>query len=159
MDHYTYEEYDWIFKIVLVGDTGVGKSNLLTRFVRNEFNIETKSTLGVEFSSKTLEVNEEGIKVQFWDTAGQERFKSIAISHYRGALGALLVYDITRRETFESCAEWLKEIRGNAHEDVVVTLVGNKTDLNHLRQVSKDEGLELSKKHSLAFIGKDVQRI
>jgi len=87
MDHYTYEEYDWIFKIVLVGDTGVGKSNLLTRFVRNEFNIETKSTLGVEFSSKTLEVNEEGIKVQFWDTAGQERFKSIAISHYRGALG------------------------------------------------------------------------
>ncbi|KAI6673174.1 hypothetical protein NL676_001080 [Syzygium grande] len=101
------EEYDYLFKLVLIGDSGVGKSNLLSRFTRNEFNLESKSTIGVEFANKSLRVDGKVVKAQIWDTAGQERYRAITSAYYRGAVGALLVYDVTRlpQEDGKSFAE------------------------------------------------------
>jgi len=102
------EEYDYLFKIVLIGDSGVGKSNLLSRFAKNEFNLESKTTIGVEFQSKNFNLpNGQVAKTQIWDTAGQERYKAITNAYYRGALGALLIYDVTKTETFEHLEKWL----------------------------------------------------
>lgn len=96
----TPKQPDFNFKIVLLGDSGVGKSNIISRFTKNEFNLESKTTIGVEFATKTLELNGKTIKIQVWDTAGQERYRSMASAYYRGAMGALLVYDITRATSF-----------------------------------------------------------
>ncbi|CAI0437665.1 unnamed protein product [Linum tenue] len=123
------EEYDYLFKIVLIGDSGVGKSNLLSRFTRNEFCLESKSTIGVEFATRTLQVEGRVVKAQIWDTAGQER----------GALGALLVYDVTKPITFENVSRWLKELRDHADANIVIMLIGNKTDLKHLRAVALED--------------------
>ena len=102
------EDYDCLFKVVLIGDSGVGKSNLLSRFTKNEFNLESKATIGVEFATKTVMVEpDKKCKAQIWDTAGQERYRAITSTYYRGALGALLVYDITKPKTFESVERWL----------------------------------------------------
>ena len=102
------DEYDYLFKIVLIGDSGVGKSNLLSRFTKNEFNLESKATIGVEFATKAITLeNGQHVKAQIWDTAGQERYRAITSTYYRGALGALLVYDITRSKSFESVERWL----------------------------------------------------
>lgn len=108
------EQYDMLFKIVLVGDSGVGKTNLLTRFSKNEFSLESKTTIGVEFATKTI-TTESGqvIKAQIWDTAGQDRYRAIASSYYKGAVGALLVYDITKEKSFENVEKWLAELRDN----------------------------------------------
>ena len=110
------EEYDMIFKVVLIGDSGVGKTNILSRYVRDDFSIETKSTVGVEFGSKVLKVNNTSIKIQIWDTAGQERYKSITKAYYKGAKGAFVVYDITRKETFSSVEKWVDELKNNGDE-------------------------------------------
>ncbi|KAG2260242.1 hypothetical protein Bca52824_079536 [Brassica carinata] len=128
------EEYDYLFKLVLIGDSGVGKSNLLSRFTKNEFNLESKSTIGVEFATKTLRVDSKVVKAQIWDTAGQERYRAITSAYYRGAVGALLVYDVTRHSTFENAARWLRELRGHTDPNIVVMLIGNKCDLRHLRE-------------------------
>ena len=97
------DDYDYLFKVVLIGDSGVGKSNLLSRFTRNEFSLESKSTIGVEFATRSIEVDGKTIKAQIWDTAGQERYRAITSAYYRGAVGALLVYDITKQV---SCGPW-----------------------------------------------------
>ena len=107
------DEYDYLFKTVLIGDSAVGKSNLLSRFVQDTFSLDAKSTIGVEFAAKTIETEGKRIKAQIWDTAGQERYRAITNAYYRGALGALLVYDITNHSSFESCEKWLKELREN----------------------------------------------
>jgi len=146
------EEYDYLFKIVLIGDSGVGKSNLLSRFTRNEFNLESKSTIGVEFATKSIQVEGKTIKAQIWDTAGQERYRAITSAYYRGAVGALLVYDISKHSTFENVERWLKELRDHAEANIVVMLVGNKSDLRHLRAVETDEAMAFSEQHNLAFI-------
>ena len=146
------EEYDYLFKVVLIGDSGVGKSNLLSRFTRNEFNLESKSTIGVEFATKSIVAEGKTIKAQIWDTAGQERYRAITSAYYRGAVGALLVYDVTKHGTFENADRWLKELRDHADANIVIMLVGNKSDLKHLRAVSTEEGLAFSEKHNLAFI-------
>ena len=160
------EDYDYLFKLVLIGGLGVGKSNLLSRFTRNEFNFHSMSTIGVEFASQTIEIDGKKIKAQTWDTAGQERYQAITRAYYRGAVGALLVYDITRRPTFESAKGWLKELKEHATSPAVI-LVGNKSDLRHVhspscargcatqteqRAVSTDEGAAFAKKNSLEFI-------
>ena len=129
------EEYDYLFKVVLIGDSGVGKSNLLSRFTRNEFNLESKSTIGVEFATKSINVDGKVVKAQIWDTAGQERYRAITSAYYRGAVGALLVYDISKHITFENVERWLKELRDHAEPNIVVMLVGNKSDLRHRRTV------------------------
>lgn len=101
---------DYLFKIVLIGDSAVGKSNLLARFARDEFYPNSKSTIGVEFQTQKMDINGKEIKAQIWDTAGQERFRAVTSAYYRGAVGALLVYDISRRQTFESVGRWLNEL-------------------------------------------------
>ncbi|KAG2813051.1 hypothetical protein PC129_g13627 [Phytophthora cactorum] len=116
------DEYDYLFKIVLIGDSGVGKSNLLSRFTRNEFNLESKSTIGVEFATKSIVAEGKTIKAQIWDTAGQERYRAITSAYYRGAVGALLVYDITKHGTFENVERWLKELRDHADANTVIML-------------------------------------
>ncbi|CAH0515895.1 unnamed protein product [Peronospora belbahrii] len=146
------DEYDYLFKIVLIGDSGVGKSNLLSRFTRNEFNLESKSTIGVEFATKSIVAEGKTIKAQIWDTAGQERYRAITSAYYRGAVGALLVYDITKHGTFENVERWLKELRDHADVNTVIMLVGNKSDLRHLRAVSTEEAMAFAENNNLAFI-------
>ncbi|KAK4535035.1 hypothetical protein CDCA_CDCA03G1060 [Cyanidium caldarium] len=146
------DEYDYLFKIVLIGDSGVGKSNLLSRFTRNEFNLESKSTIGVEFATRSVQTNGKTIKAQIWDTAGQERYRAITSAYYRGAVGALLVYDIAKRSSFENVERWLKELRDHADQNIVIMLVGNKSDLKHLRAVSTDEGTKYAEARHLSFI-------
>ncbi|GAB2285435.1 Ras- protein Rab11D [Dionaea muscipula] len=146
------EDYDYLFKLVLIGDSGVGKSNLLSRFTRNEFNLESKSTIGVEFATRTLNIDGKVIKAQIWDTAGQERYRAITSAYYRGAVGALLVYDVTRHSTFENAARWLRELREHTDPNIVVMLIGNKSDLRHLVSVQTEEGRAFSENESLFFM-------
>ncbi|MGH0153785.1 UNVERIFIED_CONTAM: hypothetical protein FKN15_057662 [Acipenser sinensis] len=120
------DEYDYLFKIVLIGDSGVGKTNLLSRFTRNEFNLESKSTIGVEFATRSINVEGKTVKAQIWDTAGQERYRAITSAYYRGAVGALLVYDIAKHLTYENGERWLKELRDHADSNIVIMLVGNR---------------------------------
>ncbi|VAI77339.1 hypothetical protein VPH35_124106 [Triticum aestivum] len=146
------DDYDYLFKVVLIGDSGVGKSNLLSRFTRNEFSLESKSTIGVEFATRSLQVDGKVVKAQIWDTAGQERYRAITSAYYRGAVGALLVYDVTRHATFENAERWLKELRDHTDPNIVVMLVGNKSDLRHLVAVPTDEGKAFAERESLYFM-------
>jgi len=140
-----------LFKIVIIGDSGVGKSNLLSRYTRDEFKQESKSTIGVEFATKIFKIDNKTIKAQCWHTAGQERYRSITSAYYRGALGALLVYDITRRATFNNIERWLKELR-ELNDTITITLIGNKSDLNNKRAVTTEEGRLFAEKYHLSFI-------
>lgn len=146
------EEYDYLFKVVLIGDSGVGKSNLLSRFTKNEFNLESKSTIGVEFATKSILVDNKTLKAQIWDTAGQERYRAITSAYYRGAVGALLVYDISKQITFENVERWLKELRDHAEPNIVIMLVGNKSDLRHKRAVTTEHAMAFAEQNNLAFI-------
>jgi len=144
--------YDYLFKVVLIGDSGVGKSNLLSRFTRNEFNLESKSTIGVEFATRSINVDGKTVKAQIWDTAGQERYRAITSAYYRGAVGALLVYDIAKHATYVNVTRWLKELRDHADSNIVIMLVGNKSDLKHLRAVPTEEAKGFSTENGLSFI-------
>mmetsp|Transcript_19194 Transcript_19194/g.38946 ORF Transcript_19194/g.38946 Transcript_19194/m.38946 type:complete len:217 (-) Transcript_19194:241-891(-) len=146
------DEYDYLFKVVLIGDSGVGKSNLLSRFTRNEFNLESKSTIGVEFATRSIPVDGKTVKAQIWDTAGQERYRAITSAYYRGAVGALLVYDIAKHLTFENVDRWLKELRDHADQHIVIMLVGNKSDLRHLRAVPTEDAKGYAQMRNLSFI-------
>ncbi|CAM8966680.1 unnamed protein product [Rhodiola kirilowii] len=146
------QEYDYLFKIVLIGDSGVGKSNILSRFTRNEFCLESNSTIGVEFATRTLQVEGKTVKAQIWDTAGQERYRAITSAYYRGAVGALLVYDITKRQTFDNVQRWLRELRDHADSNIVIMLAGNKSDLSHLRAVNKDDAQHMAEREILSFL-------
>ncbi|KAJ6841720.1 ras-related protein RIC2-like [Iris pallida] len=146
------DDYDYLFKVVLIGDSGVGKSNLLSRFTRNEFSLESKSTIGVEFATRSLSVDSKVIKAQIWDTAGQERYRAITSAYYRGAVGALLVYDVTRHSTFENVERWLKELRDHTDPNIVVMLIGNKCDLRHLIAVPTADGKDFAERESLYFM-------
>lgn len=130
------QEYEYLYKIVLIGDSGVGKTNLLERLAHNRFNTSTRSTIGVEFDTKCFIVDGKKIKAQIWDTAGQERYRAITSAYYRGAVGAIVVYDITRKESFENATnQWIKQLKDNSESGIVISLVGNKTDLSEKRQV------------------------
>lgn len=146
------EDFDYLFKVVLIGDSAVGKSNLLSRFAKNEFSIDSKPTLGVEFACRTIVAENKHIKVQIWDTAGQERYKAITTAYYRGAVGALLVYDITRMNSFENVGRWLEELREHASPDLAVMLVGNKSDLKNLRSVKTEDARGFAERENLQFI-------
>ncbi|GMI75753.1 RAB GTPase homolog A4C, SMALL MOLECULAR WEIGHT G-PROTEIN 1 [Hibiscus trionum] len=146
------QKIDYVFKVVLIGDSAVGKSQLLARFARNEFNLDSKATIGVEFQTKTLLIDHKSIKAQIWDTAGQERYRAVTSAYYRGAVGAMLVYDITKRQTFDHVAKWLEELRGHADKNIVVMLVGNKSDLGSLRAVSMEDAKEFAQQEGLFFM-------
>eukprot|EP00475_Leptophrys_vorax_P012316 TRINITY_DN18747_c0_g1_i1.p1 TRINITY_DN18747_c0_g1~~TRINITY_DN18747_c0_g1_i1.p1 ORF type:complete len:216 (-),score=25.09 TRINITY_DN18747_c0_g1_i1:377-1024(-) len=152
MAHKPDDEYDYLFKVVLIGDSGVGKSNLLSRFTRNEFCLESKSTIGVEFATRSIQVDGKTIKAQIWDTAGQERYRAITSAYYRGAVGALIIYDITKHVTYENVERWLKELRDHADSNIVIMLVGNKSDLRHLRAVVTEDAHAFAEKEGLSFI-------
>ncbi|KAI8567849.1 hypothetical protein RHMOL_Rhmol02G0153700 [Rhododendron molle] len=146
------DDYDYLFKVVLIGDSGVGKSNLLSRFTRNEFSVESKSTIGVEFATRSIHVDDKIVKAQIWDTAGQERYRAITSAYYRGAVGALLVYDVTRHVTFENVERWLKELRAHTDANIVIMLVGNKADLRHLRAVLTEDARAFSERENNYFM-------
>ncbi|PKU60544.1 Ras-related protein RIC2 [Dendrobium catenatum] len=198
------DDYDYLFKVVLIGDSGVGKSNLLSRFTRNEFSLESKSTIGVEFATRSVNVDSKVIKAQIWDTAGQERsrcsvrfricffkyvesvmdllalnlvmsllsknflivttlklpqfhitscrYRAITSAYYRGAVGVLLVYDVTRHATFENAERWLRELRDHTDPNIIVMLIGNKSDLRHLVAVNTEDGKAFAEKESLYFM-------
>ncbi|KAJ0657576.1 putative small GTP-binding protein [Helianthus annuus] len=143
---------DYLFKTVLIGDSAVGKTNLLSRFAKDEFYLDSKPTIGVEFAYRNTKVGDKIVKAQIWDTAGQERFRAITSSYYRGALGAMLVYDITRRGTFENLKKWLHELREFGDRDMVIVLVGNKSDLVDLREVDVEDGQKLAQLENLCFM-------
>ncbi|KAI5074310.1 hypothetical protein GOP47_0010271 [Adiantum capillus-veneris] len=143
---------DYIFKIVLTGDSAVGKSNLLSRYARDEFHASSKTTIGVEFQTQSVIIDGKRIKAQIWDTAGQERFKAVTSAYYRGAVGALVVYDISRRQSFDDIGRWLEELRVHSDMSVVAMLVGNKCDLEHLREVSQEEGRSLAESEGMYFM-------
>ncbi|KAI7740873.1 hypothetical protein M8C21_021973 [Ambrosia artemisiifolia] len=146
------DEYDYLFKVVLIGDSGVGKTNLLSRFSKNEFNPESKSTIGVEFATRSVTVDDKIIKAQIWDTAGQERYRAITSAYYRGAVGALIVYDITRHATFENVERWLKELRDHTDHNIVIMLVGNKADLRHLRAIQTEDAKAFAERENNFFM-------
>ncbi|GIX63296.1 Ras-related protein, putative [Babesia caballi] len=138
------DDYDNVYKIILLGDATVGKSHLLSQYIRGTLPKQAKATIGVEFATRTVPLASGGtVKAQIWDTAGQERYRSITSAHYRRAVGALLVYDVTSRQSFYNCQKWLDELRLAAEPDIVVVLVGNKIDLTiqdpAVRQVHRDQ--------------------
>lgn len=144
--------YNFVFKVVLIGESGVGKSNLLSRYTKNEFNHDSRTTIGVEFSTRSVQLDSVTIKAQIWDTAGLERYRAITSAYYRGAVGALLVYDITKHLTYESVERWLKELYDHADPHIVVMLVGNKSDLDTLRTVPREEAKDFAESKDLLFI-------
>ncbi|KAJ9596863.1 hypothetical protein L9F63_012119 [Diploptera punctata] len=146
------ESYDFLFKFLVIGSAGSGKSCLLHQFIESKFKDESSHTIGVEFGSKIVNVGGKSVKLQIWDTAGQERFRSVTRSYYRGAAGALLVYDITNRETFNSLANWLSDARTLASPNIVILLVGNKRDLDGEREVTFLEASRFAQENELMFL-------
>mmetsp|Transcript_12541 Transcript_12541/g.27762 ORF Transcript_12541/g.27762 Transcript_12541/m.27762 type:complete len:212 (-) Transcript_12541:135-770(-) len=142
--------YAYLFKYIIIGDTGVGKSCLLLQFTDKRFRTDHDLTIGVEFGARLVTIDNKHIKLQIWDTAGQETFRSITRSYYRGASGALLVYDISRRDTYLHLTTWLEEARINANKDLVIMLIGNKCDLER-REVSYEEGAQFALENGLIF--------
>ncbi|GAA5804226.1 GTP-binding protein [Helicostylum pulchrum] len=146
------DAYDYLFKIVIIGDSGVGKSNLLLRYTSDEFMEDSRSTIGVEFATKSLKIDNCFIKAQIWDTSGQERYKAITSAFYRGAVGALLVYDITRKPSFYHVDQWLKELREHTEDTIPLVLIGNKLDLSDVnRAVSTEEAKQYATDAGMLF--------
>ena len=146
------ENYDMVFKIVLIGDSFVGKSNILSKYLKNEFNEDSKATVGVEFGSINITIDNKIVKGQIWDTAGQERYRAITSAYYKGAHGAFVVFDVTQRETFDAVDRWVNDLRNNTDERLVIVLIGNKSDLEDKRVVKKEEGEEKAKEKDIAFL-------
>eukprot|EP01038_Epipyxis_sp_PR26KG_P006653 gene6653-9134_t len=145
-------EYDYLFKLLLIGDSGVGKSCLLLRFADDTYTESYISTIGVDFKIRTIDLDAKTIKLQIWDTAGQERFRTITSSYYRGAHGIIVVYDTTDLESFNNVKQWLHEIDRYASENVNKLLVGNKSDLTSKRAVSYDQAKEFAESLGIEFI-------
>lgn len=148
----TRSNHDHLLKLLLVGDTGVGKTCLLMSFTSEEFDPDTRSTIGVDLKVKIVHVRGKKIKLTIWDTAGQERFRTLTSAYYRGAQGVILVYDVTRKETFDNIREWLKEVDiFTTKENVIKVLVGNKIDLDKSRKVSREEASEFARDNQMLF--------
>ena len=146
------DSYEFMFKIVLVGDSSVGKTNIMGKYLKNEFREDSKSTVGVEFGSKEFVIENHTVRVQIWDTAGQERYKAITSAYYKGAKGAFVVYDITRKGTFESVDKWVSDLKATADKKITLLLLGNKCDLEDQRQISKDQAEQKAKSFEVAFL-------
>ena len=138
--------------MIIIGDSGVGKSCILMQFTQNEFEVSKEPTVGVEFGNKIVDVDGQSTKLQIWDTAGQEQFKSITRSYYRAVAGALLVYDVTNQQSFDNVKVWLEEARANANPELVILLCGNKVDIADKRVVSTDRGKSLAELNGIMFM-------
>ena len=151
----TESQYDQLYKIVLIGDSGVGKSSLVSRYVKGTFPKNKGATIGVEFASKNLKLKTGTmVKAQIWDTAGQERYLAITSAHYRRAVGALVVYDICKRQSFDNCEKWINDVKAQADPDIAIMLVGNKLDKaksSDARDIEEKLGEEFARKHGLLF--------
>jgi small GTP-binding protein len=144
-------KFDFSLKVVVVGESGVGKSCLLIRFVRDTFDDDTQSTLGIEFLSKIIQTENRRIQLQLWDTAGQEMFRSVTRGYYRGSAGALVIFDLSNRDSFENVERWLHDVKSVARADVVLILIGNKLDLEANRQVPADEALDFAQRYGMKY--------
>ena len=140
------------FKVVVVGDSGVGKTNLIKRFVSNEFKSDSKATVGVEFLSKNFIINGEIFKIEIWDTAGQERYKSITTAYYKGAKGAMIVYDVTNQTSFDNVDKWYNEIKDKAAKNINLIMIGNKNDLVDMKIINSDSASEKAKSFGIAIM-------
>jgi Ras-related protein Rab-1A len=145
-------DYDYLFKLVLIGDSGVGKSCILLRFADDSFTDSYITTIGVDFRFRTIALDSKNVKLQIWDTAGQERFRTITSAYYRGADGILLAYDTTDRDSFDHVDSWLQEVNKYASDKTVKVLVGNKSDKGDARVVSVEEGRQKAEALGLSFI-------
>ena len=146
------EEYDMMIKVILIGDSGVGKTNIMSKFLKNQFMENSKATVGVEFGSKLFNHEGHKIKAQIWDTAGQEKYKAITGAYYKGSKGAFVVYDITRKETFASVERWVNDLKSTSDPKLTIILIGNKNDMEDQRQVTKEQGEEKAKSFGCAFL-------
>ncbi|GBE63083.1 small GTP-binding protein [Babesia ovata] len=147
------KEYDHLFKIIIIGDSGAGKSSLLLRFADDTYSESYMSTIGVDFKIKTVKIDNATIKLQIWDTAGQERFRTITSTYYRGAHGIITVYDVTSRVSFESVKKtWLTDIEKYSNANITKILIGNKIDLEDQRAVTTDEAREFATQHNMDYI-------
>ena len=157
--------FNYLFKYVIVGDAAVGKSNLLLRYTHGEFKEEYQLTIGVEFGSNNIIVDNNIFRIQIWDTAGQENFRSITRSYYKNSACALIVYDITRRQSFENLINWIEDCKNSSPKTVFMVLIGNKCDLEKNREVSEEEGREFAEKYGMLFFetsaktGKNVEEV
>ncbi|CAL8105075.1 unnamed protein product [Calicophoron daubneyi] len=147
------KSYDYLFKLLLIGDSGVGKTCLLFRFSEDDFNSTFIATIGIDFKIRTIDIDGKKIKLQIWDTAGQERFRTITTAYYRGAMGIMLVYDVTNLRSFENIHLWMRNIDQHANQDVEKMLLGNKCDAgDEMRQVTRERGAELANSYSIRFL-------
>lgn len=157
------DSFDFLFKIILVGDSNVGKTCVVQSFKSGIFMEKQQNTIGVDFTVRTLDIDGKRVKLQVWDTAGQERFRTITQSYYRSAHGAMVAYDLTRRSTFESVSHWIREVEQYGAASVVLILIGNKSDLHANRQVLFEDACTLAEKHgvlaALETSAKEAQNI
>ncbi|KRZ37721.1 Ras-related protein Rab-4B [Trichinella pseudospiralis] len=146
------ETYSYLFKYLIIGNSGTGKSCVLHQFLENKFKQDTAHTIGIEFGSKVVKIQDRSIKLQVWDTAGQERFRSLTKNYYNGAACALLVYDITCRQSFNAIAQWLSDARSLASPQIIVILIGNKKDLEDRREVTFMEASQFAQENGMLFL-------
>ena len=143
--------FNYLLKYVIVGDASVGKSNLLLRYTHGQFRDEYQLTIGVEFGSNNIVIDNSVFRIQIWDTAGQENFRSITRSYYKNSACALIVYDITNRASFESLADWIEDCKNSSPKTVFMVLIGNKCDLEQNREINEEEGREFAEKNGMLF--------
>ena len=157
--------FNYLLKYVIVGDASVGKSNLLLRYSHGQFREEYQLTIGVEFGSNNIKIDDKIFRIQIWDTAGQENFRSITRAYYKNSACALIVYDISRRASFDSISTWIEDCKNSSPKSVFMVLVGNKCDLEKEREVSEEEGKELAETNGMLFFetsaktGKNVEEV
>ena len=143
--------FNYLLKFIIIGDSGVGKSNILLRYTRDKFNEEFQSTIGVEFGVKNLQIEDKIYRVQIWDTAGQQNFRSVTRAYYKNSVCACVVYDITSKKTFESIKSWIEDCRKQCPKTILLVLIGNKVDLENEREVSYEEGADFAKQYEMFF--------
>ena len=143
--------FDYLLKYIIIGDAAVGKSNLLLRYAHGQFKPEYQITIGVEFGAKNVCIRDKFYSIQIWDTAGQENFRSITRAYYKNSVCSLVVYDISKRETFNNASTWIEECKNQSPKTIYMILVGNKSDLNEKREVSKEEGQDLAERYGIEF--------
>ena len=146
------EDYEMMVKVILIGDSAVGKTNIMSKYLKGQFQENSKATVGVEFGSKLFKIDNHNIKAQIWDTAGQEKYKAITGAYYKGSKGAFVVYDITRKETFDSADRWINDLKVSADPKINIMLIGNKSDLEDKREVLKEQGEEKARSFGCAFL-------
>ena len=157
--------YSYLLKYIIIGDSAVGKSNLLLRYAHEKFNEDYQATIGIEFGSKNIEIDNEKYRIQIWDTAGQENFKSLTRAYYKNSVCAIIVYDITNKQSFNNINTWIDDCKNQSPKTIFFVLVGNKSDLENKRQVNYNEGLKFAQENNILFFessaktGKNVEDI